>query len=106
MTHVGYRIFQDNSALLSHAAHGESISIDPAAVVGQPQWEPFLQEYNKFCTERGGTPLLNQTPLLTPDQAQADGAYGNVLPAFREARNKADPGGRFLTPHLRDLLGL
>ncbi|CAD7695178.1 unnamed protein product [Ostreobium quekettii] len=104
--HVGYRIFQDNSAILSHAAHGESISIDPATVAGQPEWEPFLEEYNKFCSERNGTPLLNQTPVLKPEQAQAEGAYGKALPAFREARKAADPEGRFLTPHLRDLLDL
>ena len=105
LLHAGYRIFQDNSAVMSHAALGESISIDPVTVADDG-WYKFLPEYNEFCTKWGGTPLLNQTPMLTPEQVQADAAYGTALPDFRKERSKWDPEGRFVTPHLRSILGL
>lgn len=105
LLHAGYRILQDTSAVMSHAAHGESISIDPVTVPDKG-WYKFLPEYNEFCTKWGGTPLLNQTPLLTPQQVQADAAYGLALEEFRAERAKRDPENRFVTPHLRNVLGL
>ena len=81
------------------------LSFDPVTVPDEG-WYPFLEEYNKFCAGWGGKPLLNQTPLLTAGEVQADEAYGKALPEFREARRKMDPQERFLTPHLRDLLAL
>eukprot|EP00803_Ostreobium_quekettii_P002796 evm.model.scf_147.3 EVM.evm.TU.scf_147.3 scf_147:24955-28270(-) len=105
LPHVGYRLYRDHSSLLSHSTEDESLSFDPVTVPDEG-WYSFLEEYNEFCARWRGTPLLNQTPHLKARHVQAKEAYGKALPQFREVRRRMDPQGRFLTPHLRDLLGL
>ena len=77
------------------------ITIDPVST-GNPGWEPFLEAYNQFCSDRSGMPLLNQTFGLTP--AIARKAYGDRLKTFAEARQKFDPGDRLLNDYFRMLL--
>lgn len=99
---VGYRVNQDRSSLLSYSADGPVITIDPVST-GDPGWEGFLRAYNDFASARGGVPLLNQTPLLTP--AQAARAFGARLETLRRERRRLDPEDRFLSPYFRNLLG-
>jgi FAD/FMN-containing dehydrogenase len=99
---VGYSISQDRGALLSYSWDGATLSIDPASTGGK-EWEEFLKVYNKFCSDRGGLPLFNQTPFLTREEAQK--AFGARLKLFAEYRRQADPENRLLDSHFRDLLG-
>lgn len=99
---IGYRISRDQSSLLSHSRHDNVMSIDPASTAA-PGWKPFLQAFNRFCSERGGRPLFNQTPLL--DVSQVERAYGEELEVFRQLRDRFDPENRFLNDHFGVLLG-
>jgi FAD/FMN-containing dehydrogenase len=101
LAYVGYRIAQDQNALLSYSYDGTVMTIDPVST-GNPGWKPFLEIYNQFCSERGGVPLLNQTFGLTPGIARK--AYGERLKIFAEARRKFDPGDRLLNDYFRMLL--
>ena len=98
---VGYSIVQDREALLSYCWDEATLSIDPASTGGKA-WEDFLHAYNDFCSARGGTPLFNQTPFLTPEMARK--AFGERLKLFAEYRRQADPENRLLDSHFRDLL--
>jgi L-gulonolactone oxidase len=98
---VGYSIAQDREALLSYCWDGPSLSIDPASTGGK-DWEMFLVAYNEFCSARGGAPLFNQTPFLKPEQARK--AFAGRLKLFADYRRQADPDGRLLDSHFRELL--
>jgi FAD/FMN-containing dehydrogenase len=99
---VGYSIAQDRGALLSYGWDGATLSIDPAST-GGPEWEEFLKEYNKFCSERNGCPLFNQTPFLTREEVAK--AFGPRLKLFADYRRQADPDNRLLDSYFRELLG-
>ncbi len=98
---VGYAICRDCEALLSYTWEGPGMSIDPAAT-GGPDWEDFLHAYNDFCSERGGTPLFNQTPFLTRDMVRR--AFGARIQKFAAARAARDPKDRLLDQHFREFL--
>ncbi len=100
---VGYAIARDCEALLSYTWEGPGMSIDPASTGGRA-WEEFLHAYNDFCSQRGGIPLFNQTPFLTPEMVQR--AFGPRLKKFADARAVLDPQGRLLDRHFRELLSL
>jgi FAD/FMN-containing dehydrogenase len=102
LAYVGYRIAQDQKALFSYSYDGPVMTIDPVST-GNPGWKPFLDAYNQFCSDRGGTPLFNQTYGLTP--AMVRKAYGDRLTAFAQARKHFDPGDRLLNDYFRGLLG-
>ena len=99
---VGYRIAQDQNALLSYSYDGPVITIDPVST-GNPGWKPFLDAYNQFCSDRGGRPLFNQTDRLTAEMARK--ALGERLTVFAEARKAFDPNDRLLNAYFRSLLG-
>ncbi len=99
--HVGYRIIQDDSSLLSYSKDGMTMSIDPAST-GGPEWEEFLHAYNEFCSKEGGKPLFNQTPFLTPLQARK--AFGERLDELNAYRQKWDPEERLLDSLFRAML--
>jgi len=98
---VGYRILQDRNALLSYTHNGTVMSIDPADTGGEG-WDEFLKSYNRFCSDRGGTPMLNQTKHLTP--AQVRKAFGDRLDIFEKERRKRDPENRLLSSYFADFL--
>ncbi|MBV8440470.1 MAG: FAD-binding oxidoreductase [Hyphomicrobiales bacterium] len=98
---VGYRIAQDQNALLSYSYDGAVMTIDPVST-GNTGWEQFLAAYNQFCSDRGGSPLLNQTFGVT--HAIAEKAFGDRLRKFEEARKKFDPGNRLLNDYFREVL--
>ena len=101
LLYVGYRIAQDQKALLSYSCDGSVMTIDPVSTAN-PGWEDFLAAYNQFCSERNGVPLLNQTPLL--DSAILKKAYGSKLPVLATARKEYDPHDRLLNAYFRELL--
>ncbi len=98
---VGYSIARDVEALLSYSWEGATLSIDPAST-GGPEWEEFLHHYNDFCSERRGSPLLNQTPFLTRDQVRR--AFSTRLQQFAARRREVDPKDRMLDSYFRELL--
>ena len=101
LLYVGYRIAQDQKALLSYSFDGTVMTIDPVST-GNTGWDEFLGAYNQFCNERAGLPLLNQTPGLTAAIAQK--AYGDRWKAFAAARKEFDPNDRLLNNYFRELL--
>lgn len=98
-----YYIRMDDSAVLSYTHDGAVFSIDPIhAPTDAEAWENFLRAFNEFAAQRGGRPLLNQSPFVTREQVQA--AYGDRWLQFSMAVRQADPQGRLLNPYFRDLL--
>lgn len=98
-----YHIRTDSSSLLSYTNDGEIFSIDPIhAPTEQTAWVNFLKAFNDFASQRGGIPLLNQSPFVT--RAQIQKAYGSRWQQFSAAVRAADPAGRLLNPFFRDLL--
>jgi len=101
LLYVGYRIAQDDKALLSYSGSGGVMTIDPVST-GSPGWMEFLAAYNQFCSDRNGMPLLNQTFGVTP--AIARKAFGDRLQQFEQTRKTYDPDGRLLNEYFRTLL--
>jgi D-arabinono-1,4-lactone oxidase len=98
---VGYRIAQDQNALLSYSYDGAVMTIDPVST-GNTGWDQFLVVYNQFCSDNGGSPLLNQTFGVT--HAIAKKAFGDRLGQFEEVRKKFDPTNRLLNDYFREVL--
>ena len=101
MPAVGYRQEQDQSSLLSYSWDGPVLTIDPVSTL-RPGWYEFLDEFNEFCSERGGAPLLNQTPGLTSEMVER--AFGDRLRELEEHRRRFDPDDRLLSSYFRELL--
>jgi hypothetical protein len=98
-----YHIRTDSSSLLSYTQDGEIFSIDPIhAPTDLDAWHAFLQAFNDFASQRGGIPLLNQSPLVT--QAQVQKAFGDRWQQFSDAVHSMDPTGRLLNPFFAALL--
>ena len=95
------RIAQDQKALLSYSYDGTVMTIDPVSTAN-PGWFDYLDAYNKFCVERNGKPLPNQTPGLDANIVQ--NAYGERLKVLADARREYDPQGRLLNAYFRELL--
>jgi FAD/FMN-containing dehydrogenase len=103
LLYVGYRIAQDQKALLSYSWNGNVMTIDPVSTAN-PGWTDFLDAYNQWCTDRNGVPLLNQTPALTPAIVQK--AFGDRLTTLAAAAKQYDPNGRLVNPYFKTLLSL
>ncbi len=101
LLYVGYRIAQDQRALLSYSWNGNVMTIDPVSTAN-PGWEDFLDAYNQFCSARNGIPILNQTPKLTA--ALMKKPYGDKLTLLDATRKKYDPGDRLLNAYFRQFL--
>lgn len=100
LLNVGYHIKEDRSSLFSYSQDGDVLTLDPVAT-GRGGWFEFLDAYNQFCAERGGRPLLNQTPRLTPHQVQRSMKEG-VL-EFKKYLKDMDPEERFMNQFFRHL---
>ena len=62
-----YFIRKDTGSLLSYSYDGDIISLDPIHAVGEAEpaaWAAFLQAFNEWAHQRGGIPLLNQSPFV------------------------------------------
>jgi len=103
MLYVGYRILKDQQSLLSYSWDGNVMTIDPVSTAN-PGWNEFLGAYNQFCSDHGGIPLPNQTPLVT--RAQVEKGLGERWKQFGEARKKFDPNNRLLNDYFKELLGV
>lgn len=102
LPHVSYHISGDRSSLLSYSHDGPVWTLDPIASGQEPDWQRFLGSFNAFCSERGGKPLLNQTPLLT--RAHVEQAFGSRLAQFEATRRRFDPEDRMLNDYFAALL--
>lgn len=98
---VGYRISQDQQSLLSYSWDGPVMTLDPVST-GNPGWDEFIDAYNRFCADRNGKPVMNQTARLTPELAKR--AYGGKLATLEAARKQYDPSGRLLNGYFRGML--
>ncbi len=103
LLHVGYRIAQDQQALLSYSRDGGVMTIDPVSTANAG-WREFLTAYNGWCSARGGVPLLNQTFGLTREIVQK--AFGDRLDTIAATRKTYDPGGRLLNDYFKNLFGV
>jgi len=102
LPHVSYHIAQDASSLLSYSRDGPVWTLDPIASGKERDWPLFLENFNAFCSARGGKPLLNQTPLLKREHVQR--AFGEHLMRFGETRRRFDPDNRMLNDYFAQLL--
>ena len=98
---VGYRILADQSSLFSYSYNGNIITFDPVST-GNFGWDTFLREYNALCSDLGGTPLFNQTNLLT--RGQVARAFGDRIAQFEKYRRRFDPTDRLLNNYFRELI--
>ena len=98
---VGYRIKEDQSSLFSYSFHGPVMTFDPVST-GNDGWVDFLRAYNDLASGLGGTPLFNQTNLLT--RAQVQKAFGDRLATFDRYRRRFDPTDRLLNDYFRELI--
>ncbi len=103
LLHVGYRIAQDQQALLWYWYDGPVMTIDPVSTAN-PGWKAFLAAYNDWCIDRGGVPLLNQTFGVT--NAMATKAYGSRLDVIAATRQKYDPANRLLNGYFKEVFGV
>jgi len=101
LLYVGYRIAQDQKALLSYSFDGTVMTLDPVSTAN-PGWGDFLSAYNQFCVNLNGKPLPNQTPGLTAAILQR--AYGDRVVALEATRKQYDPQDRLLNDYFRGLL--
>ncbi|MDA9983153.1 FAD-linked oxidase [Gammaproteobacteria bacterium] len=99
MLNVGYRIAEDRGSLFSYSYNGTVLTLDPVSS-GNHGWNEFLRAYNEFCSNKGGTPLFNQTKWITPRQARK--AFGDRIDQFRGAIEKYDPEQRMLNAYFRE----
>jgi len=102
LPHVSYHIAKDQSSLLSYSHKGPVWTLDPIASGQEPGWREFLEEFNEFCSVRGGAPLLNQTPLLAREHLKR--AFEDRLTRFEETRRRFDPENRMLNDYFAGLL--
>jgi hypothetical protein len=65
-------------------------------------WERFLREFNEWAHERGGRPLLNQSPFVTK-QHVADG-YGERWQKVSDWVRTVDPDRRMVNEFFAELL--
>jgi hypothetical protein len=81
------------------------ISLDPIHAPGERDreaWMRFLDAFNAWAHQRGGIPLLNQSPRVTREQASA--AYGARWKTFSDWVRSVDPQGRLRNPFFDELL--
>ena len=98
-----YHIRRDVSSLLSYTYDQEVFSIDPIhASTDNTAWHYFLQQFNDFAYQRGGIPLLNQSPFV--ERKHVEAAYGQRWLQFSAAVRAADTQGRMLNPFFAALL--
>ena len=101
MSSVGYNINQDTNNLFSYSSESQVTTIDPVST-GDQGWDHFLDAFNKFSVQRGGKPLFNQTPRLTPNQAKK--AIGSRIDLFKDYQKQFDPNGRLLSSFFNQFL--
>ena len=100
-----YFVRKDTSSLLSYTFDGDVISLDPIHSPGEHDkagWDRFLREFNDWSHQRGGRPLLNQSPFVTK-QHVVD-AYGDRWKKVSDWVRTVDPGRRMVNQFFSELL--
>ncbi len=100
-----YFVRKDTSSLLSYTYDGDIISIDPIHAVGgkeQEAWATFLKAFNAWAYQRGGIPLLNQSPFVQREHVVA--AYGERWKKLADWLQVADPNRRMVNEFFDELL--
>jgi FAD/FMN-containing dehydrogenase len=100
-----YFIRQDNHSLLSYTFDGDIISLDPIHSPGEHDkaaWEQFLRAFNEWAHQRGGRPLLNQSPFVTKQQVVD--AYGDRWTKLSDWLRTVDPDRRMVNQFFAGLL--
>jgi len=99
-----YHIRVDTNSILSYTYDQEVFSIDPIhASTDDTTWHYFLQQFNDFAFQRGGIPLLNQSPFIEAKHVQA--AYGQRWTDFTKWVQTMDPNRRMMNPFFAGLFG-
>ncbi|HKE45811.1 MAG TPA: FAD-binding protein [Steroidobacteraceae bacterium] len=101
LLHLGHRLHRDTGSLLSPSFAAPMITLDPSST-GDAGWEDFVIEFNDFCSQRRGIPLLNQTRSLTREQTCQ--AFGERWKLFNGFRKRLDPDDRMLNVYFAQLL--
>jgi hypothetical protein len=98
-----YHIRADRHSLLSYSYDGDIFSIDPIhAPTDREAWSSFLRAFNQFAFQRGGIPLLNQSPFV--ERKHVEAAYGDRWRQFSSWIRGVDADGRMLNPFFAGLL--
>ena len=100
-----YFVRQDTKSILSYTNDGDMLSLDPIHAPGdrdKAEWERFLREFNAWAADRGGVPLLNQSPFVERPHVAA--AYGERWKQYSDWVKSVDPNGRLLNEFFDDLL--
>jgi FAD/FMN-containing dehydrogenase len=97
MPAAGYRVAQDNSALLSPSFDEPVIALQTISTQKRG-WDDFVLDLSEFAENWGGTPLFNQT--LSTRDAYASQPYSTRMDFFRKIRRQLDPDDRLLNTYL------
>ncbi len=100
-----YFIRRDRSSLLSYTHDGDMISLDPIHAPGERDkdaWDRFLREFNTWAHQRGGVPLLNQSPFVRREHVES--AYGDRWKQLCDWIRTVDPNGRMLNEFFEELV--
>jgi L-gulonolactone oxidase len=97
MPAVGYRVAQDNSALLSPSFDEPLIALQTISTQRRG-WDDFVLDLSDFAENWGGTPIFNQT--LGTRAEYVSQTYGGRLEFFKKIRRGLDPNNRLLNPYL------
>jgi FAD/FMN-containing dehydrogenase len=100
-----YFIRKDRSSLLSYTWDGDIISLDPIHAPSEREpdaWPTFLEAFNEWAHERGGIPLLNQSPFVT--KAHVVAAYGDRWKKLGDWLKVVDPNRRMVNEFFGALL--
>jgi FAD/FMN-containing dehydrogenase len=100
-----YFIRRDTSSLLSYTYNGDIISLDPIHAPGEKEqgaWAQFLKAFNAWAHERGGVPLLNQSPFVKKEHVMA--AYGDRWTKLADWLRTVDPNKRMVNEFFAELL--
>jgi FAD binding domain len=100
-----YFIRRDTHSLLSYTHDGDIFSLDPIHAPGERDsaaWERFLREFNEWAHQRGGIPLLNQSPFVRKEHVVS--AYGERWKRLSDWVRTVDPAGRMMNPFFQELI--
>ena len=100
-----YFVRKDASSLLSYTYDGDIISLDPIHAPGtteQEAWATFLKAFNAWAYQRGGIPLLNQSPFVQREHVVA--AYGERWKTLADWLQVVDPNRRMVNEFFGQLL--
>jgi FAD/FMN-containing dehydrogenase len=100
-----YFIRKDRSSLLSYTWDGDTISLDPIHAPSDREpdaWPAFLKAFNEWAHQRGGIPLLNQSPFVKKEHVMS--AYGDRWTKLADWLKTVDPHRRMVNEFFAELL--